>query len=205
MVAAAKPVVCANRIQHGVALESVTVNEYEGALSLAAHLLDAGHRRAAYLEGPARSWPNKERSRALMDAAAFGIEFLPRPGGSDMQDGYAVADAVAEAARAGEFTAVVAFNDHIALGLLSRLRELGVTVPDDLSVAGFDGIPHAAFAFPPLTTVRLPSVELGRLAWQHLLGQLDGVVTDDPTPLRCELIVRSSVAVVGAAAAHSLP
>jgi LacI family transcriptional regulator len=183
------PVVCVNRVEAGVGLPSVIVDEYEAALSLAGHLLARGHRQVAYLQGPTPSWSNSERWRALRDAKAFGLECVDVACGSDMDAGYAAADALAQL----DVTAAIAFNDYVALGVLSRLHERGVRVPDDLSLAGFDDIPFARYASPPLTTVRRPLVSLGVAAWRALQAMLGGVEAPEGETLRGELVVRDSV------------
>lgn len=71
---------------------------------------------------------------------------------------------------------VIAFNDLVAIGALARLREQGLDVPGDISLAGFDDIPVAEFLAPPLTTVRLPTEEVGKHAWALLREQLEQAV-----------------------------
>jgi LacI family transcriptional regulator len=184
------PVVCVNRVETGVGMPSVIVDEYEAALSLAAHLLAQGHRRVAYLQGPGASWSNSERARALHDAKAFGLECVDVDCGSDMDAGYAAADALFDL----DVTAAIAFNDYVALGVLSRLHERGVRIPRDLSLAGFDDIPFARYASPPLTTVRRPLVALGVAAWRALQAMLEGVEGPEGETFRGELVIRDSVA-----------
>lgn len=191
-----RPVVCVNRFERGVGMPSVTVDDYEAALTLAGHLVAQGHRRVAYLHGPQRSWSNHERARALHDAAAFGLRCEDLPCGSDMDAGYAAANRLREL----DVTAAVAFNDYVALGVLSRLHETAVRVPEDLSLAGFDDIPFARYASPPLTTVRRPLVALGVAAWRALQAMFDDVEVPEPEVLRGELMVRSSVAGVSLSA-----
>ena len=100
-------------------------------------------------------------------------------------------------------TAVVAFNDVVALGLLGALHELGTDVPGELSVVGFDDIPFAAYTWPPLTTAWVPQEQMGRLAWDRLSAACWAADTDG-TPsetsggqqvlLRPRLVVRGSTA-----------
>ena len=94
-----------------------------------------------------------------------------------MESGYAAAQDVL----ASRATAVVAYNDLVAFGLLARLNELGVAVPGDVSITGFDDIELARFATPSLTTATVPQAELGRQAWAHLRSLVGGE-TLDPTP-----------------------
>lgn len=184
-----RPTICVNRAQAGVAMPCVTIDEHEAALSLAGHLITAGHRRVVYLRGPEQSWSDRERWRAMQDAAAFGLLAEAQPCGSDMDAGFNAAPAVLDR----DVTAVVAFNDYVAFGVLSGLQALGCRVPNDISLAGFDDIPFAAYASPALTTVRRPVVPLGQEAWRALSARLRGVAAPEPVALRGQLIPRSSV------------
>jgi len=101
--------------------------------------------------------------------------------GAMFHDGHSAAGQVLDAG----VTAVVAFNDVTALGLLGALHELGTEVPGQLSVVGFDDIPFAAYTWPPLTTAWVPQEQMGRLAWERLSALLtptDIVDVLTPTP-----------------------
>ena len=94
-------------------------------------------------------------------------------------------------------TAVFVANDAMALGLLRRLHEVGRTVPDSISVVGFDDVPEAAYFTPPLTTVRQDFMELGRKSFEVALERIGGVRS--PTTrisITPELVVRQSTAPV---------
>jgi DNA-binding LacI/PurR family transcriptional regulator len=77
-------------------------------------------------------------------------------------------------------TAVLAYNDLVAVGILSRLSELGIAVPEQLSVVGFDDIPLAAMVIPPLTTVSLPTTQAGEVAVEVLLERLQSRGSGEP-------------------------
>ena len=143
------PVVVVNRPLPDADVPIVGVDYVRGIRDLVDHLHALGHRRIAYVSGPASSASNAERLRGVADATGAhpDVRIDVVPGGSRLEDGYAVADAVLAARDAGA-TAVIAFNDLVALGLMTRLRELGVDVPGDLSIAGFDDVPMASFATP---------------------------------------------------------
>lgn len=183
-----KPVVATNRMLLGTAVPTVLVDSYRGMTALAGHLAQLGHRRLAYLDGPATSWSNQERRRALQQAAAFGLEVQVVPCGSTMAEGKAVA---ASALTRG-VTALVAFNDLVAFGALAGLRERGIAVPGDAAISGFDDIPFAAYAAPALTTVRTPKSDLGRRAWRTLQRLLSGDEDLDAEILTPELMIRAS-------------
>jgi LacI family transcriptional regulator len=90
--------------------------------------------------------------------------------------------------------AIFALSDVMAIGLLHGLRELGLTIPDDVSVVGYDDIEFAAYTFPPLTTVRQPAEELGTVAARTMIAHLD---QEAPLPrstaIRPQLVIRQSV------------
>ena len=157
-----QPVVLLNRNADGVDVPQLNVDWASGIRDLVRHLIGLGHRRIAYLQGPVASRSNAAREQAL-DAAA-DVEVVKIACGAMFPDGHGAAGQVLDAG----VTAVVAFNDVVALGLLGALHELGTDVPGELSVVGFDDIPFAAFTWPPLTTAWVPQEQLGRLAWERL-------------------------------------
>ncbi|WNB86612.1 LacI family DNA-binding transcriptional regulator [Cellulomonas sp. ATA003] len=179
-------VVCTHRSPRGFATPVVQSDVRRGSADLLALLRDTGHRRAVYLAGPARAWSNAERLRSLADVDGLDVTVVEC--GSTMEDGYAVIEPdVIDGA-----TAVVAFNDLVAFGVLNRLSELGLSVPEDVAVTGFDDIAFARFSSPSLTTVRTPTREMGREAWHLMSLLLDGRPVGRPRVLRTELIVRQS-------------
>jgi len=166
------PVVLVNRTVPGSTAPSVSVDHGAGLQVLLEHLVGLGHRHLAHVTGPDTAAASPERQRTL-DAAVRrweDLEVTTIHAGSRLADGYAVADEVLQT----RATAVVAFNDLVAFGVLARLNETGVAVPDDLSVAGFDGIELAAFATPPLTTASVDHDDVGRRAMQRLLELVGG-------------------------------
>ncbi|HEY9294560.1 MAG TPA: DUF6807 family protein [Microlunatus sp.] len=158
--------------------------------TLADHLLGLGHRDLVYLNGPTSSVANVARlegfDRVQADHPQLRIAQLSC--GSRMADGYAAAERVL----ASRATAVIAYNDLVAFGLLARLNEIGVAVPQDLSVVGFDDIELAAYAVPPLTTVAVPKLELGRRAWEHLRARIHSESADDEPIFVPQLVRRAS-------------
>jgi DNA-binding LacI/PurR family transcriptional regulator len=161
----------------------------DGVRQAVEHLGALGHRRVAHLAGPATSWAGKERLRGLRAAAPANdveaVELGPFP--PTFQGGVQAADL----ALARGVTAVLAFNDLMALGVLSRLAARGVAVPRDMSVVGFDDIEMSGMTPEPLTTVRMPMEAAGRAAVDMLL---DEQRTDSELQrwLPTQLIVRST-------------
>jgi DNA-binding LacI/PurR family transcriptional regulator len=152
-------------------LSSVMVDSADGMRQAMAHLAGLGHVRCAFLSGPKRSWSNQQRLRGLRVAArAAGAEIVTiGPVAPQFQGG---ADA-AEQVLASGATAVLAYNDLVAAGILSRLAQLSVTVPGELSVVGFDDIPLAGMLTPALTTVAAPTAQAGAAAVKALLSRLE--------------------------------
>ncbi|MFE7133442.1 LacI family DNA-binding transcriptional regulator [Streptomyces sp. NPDC057638] len=182
------PMLVTNRQVAGLALHSITVDFFRGIMALCGHLARLGHRRVVYLEGPEHAWANGERLRAFSGAEAFGLDVVTVPCGSTTDEGYARAPAALESGA----TAVVAYNDFVALGVLARFAELGVKVPDDVSLTGFDEIDMARFSAPPLTTVAVPRDRLGRLAGGALGRIMAGDEDIEPEVVPVELRVRGS-------------
>ena len=161
------------------------------------HLVELGHTRIAHLmDAAAYARRPTERSagyrRALREA---GIEFQSEwivPGTNTVAGGDASMRALW--ARPGPRpTAVFAFNDQVAIGALHALRTLGVRVPDDMAVVGFDGIALGAFTTPELTTIEQPRAEVGQCAVELLFDMLDGAQSSPPhVTLPVRLVVRES-------------
>ncbi|HWU45538.1 MAG TPA: LacI family DNA-binding transcriptional regulator [Humibacter sp.] len=189
--AATFPLVAINRGVRDV--PSVVIDTPSGIGQALDHLVSLGHRRVAYISGPAGSWSNARRWQALQrHASDLGLDvvkignFPPK-----MTSGAAAADAAVNQA----VTACVAFNDLIAIGMLQRLAERGIQVPDQMSIVGCDDIFGAEFCNPPLTTLTAPIEQAGRVAITMLLGRLNptgGTAPRQLSTLPTHLTVRAS-------------
>ena len=157
----------------GVPAPTVTIDEDAGGRAAIGHLHDLGHRRVAYVGGPARSWSEGRRSRALRTAAAQYAGLVLSEFGGFAPDGNGGRDA-ADQVLAAEPTAVIAYNDLVALGLLARWSESGVRVPDDISLLGFDNTFVAELASPRITSVGADLREFGEQSVELLLERIDG-------------------------------
>ncbi|MCV2395732.1 LacI family DNA-binding transcriptional regulator [Actinotalea sp. M2MS4P-6] len=169
----------------------VQIDQYRGARSAVRHLAELGHTRIAHIAGPARAADAVERVRGWRDELAErGLPVVDLVYGDwSAADGYRIGREMDLEPGMAIFTS----NDLTALGLLSALRERSISVPEDVSVVGFDDIPEAAYLYPPLTTVRQDFAALGELMLQKVLVALEegeGETTD--TPLPTHLIVRES-------------
>jgi LacI family transcriptional regulator len=153
---------------------SIRVDNYGGAFEIVRHLTRLGHRRIAFVTGPAGNHDAFERLRGYRDALGrhAGTRALEIPGDFREEAGYRAAPRILRARPAP--TAVFAANDAMAIGLLCAFRESGVQVPEEMALAGFDDIPIARFITPPLTTARVPIAELGSRATARLLHALEG-------------------------------
>jgi DNA-binding LacI/PurR family transcriptional regulator len=194
-----------------------SIDQRAGVRMLVRHLVALGHRRVLHLAGPS-GWDDAE-SRLLAykwELRLAGLPALPPVAGDwSAASGFAAGRALLGGRSGMElgFSAVFAANDQMALGLVRALHEAGIEVPRDVSVAGFDDIPQAAYFWPPLTTVRQDFAELGRrqvaalLAGGHIGGDSAGVANGagggsggsgagggEVAALEPLLVVRSSVA-----------
>lgn len=186
------PVVLVNRIELGVDLPMVAVDNVTAIMDLCAHLAGLGHRRIVYLAGSDLAWQNRERWKAVETASKLlNLHAVSIPGDGTLESGYAAVPVALEHSP----TALVCFNDLSAIGAISALRDLGKTVPQDMSVSGFDDIEIARHTQPKLTTVISPKNEIGAHAWAALHDLLAGqAVTSSPT-LPTHLVIRDSTGV----------
>jgi len=188
-MAATTSLVLVNRQLSGI--PAVLMDAAGGMRQATAHLASLGHRRCAFLNGPRRAWSNRERRRGLHAAArTTRIDIIELgPFEPKFEGGFEAADQALDAS----VTAIIAFNDMMALGVLRRLAARGVRVPDEMSVVGFDDILYAAMCAPSLTTVAMPMEAAGRAAVDLLLQRSDGAAAFHGR-LPTDLIVRATTA-----------
>jgi LacI family transcriptional regulator len=189
-------IVLVNRVMPRGLAPAVTVDFASGMRAICRHLIDLGHREVAYLSGPPAAWSEAQRHRELRKAAANGLTVHEIPCGSSSDAGHAAVDA----ALAVRPSALIAFSDYVALGALARLDELGVAVPDDVSLIGFDDLPFGELVRPRLTTVSVEEAQLGRLSLERLL---DAEPSHTLTTVPATLMVRDSTAAPSAARRRS--
>jgi LacI family transcriptional regulator len=177
------------------------VLDHRRAASLAlAHLAELGHEKIAFMRGSKLSADSDDRWNAICEVAAkLGIRMWPELiielKGDDPTPnlGYPFAKQLLE--RKQSFTALFAYNDISAIGSICALQEVGLRIPDDISVVGFDDIQSAAYINPPLTTVRQPLIKMGEMAARTLLDRIEGKMKYIPEiAIEPELIVRKSSA-----------
>ena len=187
------PTVLMNTRVTGGDYAALSVDNYGGATAMMRHLVGKGYRRIAFISGPAQNFDADERLRGYRDALAraHGAAETILPGDFSEASGYRAGLDIC--ARRERPDAIFAANDMMALGCLFALTEHGLRVPDDIALAGFDDIPIARFVTPPLTTVRVRIADLGRLAFERLVGFIESdAVAPTAEQLDCELVVRQS-------------
>jgi DNA-binding LacI/PurR family transcriptional regulator len=173
---------------------TTSIDQYRGARSAVRHLIELGHRQIAHLAGPPSSPDAIERLRGWRDelVSARLVPHEPEHGDWSAESGFRFGQ---QFDSVGDVTAVFAASDQMALGLISGLNSLGLNVPDDVSVVGFDGVPDAAFYVPPLTTVSQDFAALGALTMQRVLISLEEPDnTGEATPISTHLVLRNSTA-----------
>jgi LacI family transcriptional regulator len=180
----------------GVTVPRVFVDNEHGAWLATDHLIEAGHRDIALIGGPQGLLTVHERLAGFRRAMRQrGLK--PRPewvmlGDYSREHGFEAMQRLLDLSR--KPTAILACSDYIAVGVLKAAHQRGLAIPHDLSLVGFDDMPFAELVDPPLTTVRQPIAEMGRLAFERLLALLDRAEAPALTRLPVELVVRRSVA-----------
>ncbi|MEN3267613.1 LacI family DNA-binding transcriptional regulator [Pseudonocardia sp.] len=189
------PVVTVNRMAPGADVSSVTADDDAGVNALVDHLVGLGHSRISTIAGPRTLSTGRARLRAFTTG-------LRRHGLEPRQVVYARTFSEAEGSRCmdelladTDATAVVAGNDMLAVGALDALRVRGLRCPDDISVTGFNDMRFMDKLNPPLTTVRIPQVDMGTEAARILLDRLLARTTaTQHAVLPVTLITRESTA-----------
>lgn len=193
-LATLQPIVFVNREVPNAA--SVIIENADGMRDAVEHLTALGHRKIGYLGGPRRSWSNTQRQNAVRKACQdHGVELIEfGPFEPQIQAGVQAADLV----HAAGITAVIAYDDMIALGLMARLNERGVKVGPDISVIGIDDSPMSGMAHPTLTSIHVPGPEAGAAAVDMVLDLADADADTDAetraqvVQLETRLVVRGS-------------
>lgn len=183
-----------NYIRKNASVGSVGTDNFEGIDLGIDHLVSLGHKKIAFLNGSLNSMVSDQRQQAFIDSMqAHGLPIQKEL----MAYGYYVADSakyhVPNFLRAGA-TAIMCGNDLIASGVITECIGRGFSVPDDISVIGFDDLPISAHLTPPLTTIKQDRVELGKSGY-YTLSSLLNKVSISKTLLRAQFIQRESTAI----------
>ena len=172
----------------------VVADDVDGGRLATAHLLDRGHRRIGFINGPLVNSSARERLagyRAALQERGLGTDpVLMSDGALTMEDGYEHAGRLLAEAQP---TALFAFSDYVALGAMKAVQEAGLSIPEDVAVVGYDDIDFSSCLQSPLTTVRVPKREIGRQVVRILIQMLKQPdLAPQVVRLPVELIVRDS-------------
>jgi LacI family transcriptional regulator len=183
----------------GVPASLVDVDNVDASRRAVEHLIALGHTRIAHFAGPGYSMHSWERIDGVRRAySASHLVFTDDdivPAGAHLADGYRAAFAYFRArAPHDRPTAVTCYNDLVAVGVCRALAELGLRVPDDVSVVGYDDVPLTEYLPVALTTVRVPKFKMGEIAAQMLIRHVESKTGVPPQKvfLDAELVVRGS-------------
>ncbi len=185
-----------------IVADYIGLDDAAGASMVADYLCECGHRKIAFAGGQ-DCRPYYSRLAGYMQSlAASGVKYDPElvlEGGFVYESGVELAPKVADLIRTGRITAVMCMNDIVAIGLMDTLLAMGISVPDDVSVAGFDNILQSQWTSVPLTTVSQSQYEIGRLCAERIVSRIEG----DKSPavrilMDLELVIRKSVKTVNA-------
>ena len=187
------PIVVTGRLLSAPKLVSFDVDDFQGARDATRHLIELGHTRIAFISGPDDHPDAIERLRgyrqAHADAAVTLVPELVVAADFLESGGMLAINQLLESRQ--NFTAVFAANDQMAYGARLALYRRNMRVPEEISLVGYDDLPNSTYSMPPLTTVRQPVYEIGKLAAQAMLKLIAGESADIAAP-PLELVVRES-------------
>lgn len=191
------PFVLLTRHEPSLLVDSVRVDDIDGGHRATAFLLGLGHRRIGFIGGPRDQMETEDRFRGYRQALqSHGLAYDPALvwwGHFTDSGGRSVAEKIVTLPPEQRPSGVFAANDRMAIGLQQRLIELGLRVPSDVSIIGYDDIEPCQYVAPNVTTIRQPTTEMGRQAAELLIRRLRG---DEFPPqeivLKTEIVIRDS-------------
>lgn len=167
------PVVLINDPRRMAEVPVIGIDDYAAMREMTQHMLQLGHRRFAFIGGDDMAGIARRRRQAFLDCLhKVGIEGAPMLStGVTMQHGMDALSTLLE--QGGELpSAIICYNDEVAIGVMHCAREHGISIPDMLSISGFDDISTATIVYPALTTVHQPTYQVGEMAATVLLNLL---------------------------------
>ena len=192
------PAVFLNQVTGDMAsqCDSISVDNHGGALSMVRYFIGLGHERIGFIRGPENNMDALQRLQGYREAMAA----LPGPRDPDLEapGDFGEASGYRAACRLLRCnprpTAIFAANDDMAIGALAALKDQGVRVPEDLSLAGFDDVPIVRYLTPALTSIRAPISEMGAMAAERLLTVIEsgGAIQPRQQTLDVLLVPRGS-------------
>lgn len=177
-------------------VDVVLVDNVGGAAAAARHLIELGHRRIGFISGPLDTTPGRERHEGFTDECARHRDVAPMIELGDFKEESGYQATLRLLGRSDPPTAIFAANNLMTVGMLRGVRDLGIPVPDGVSLVGFDDHTLADLIDPPLTVVDRPTDVQGAVATRLLLARLGGTADEPARQIRLEtqLVVRSSTA-----------
>ncbi len=176
------PMVFFDRIPYNMEVSQVIVDDYIKSFFMVEHLIRSGCRHIVHIQGDDCVYNSRERAKGYRDAIAkFKLDSNPRltiRSGIHIEDGAQAIDELIE--NGVEFDAIFAFTDTLAIGALNRLREKGISVPEEVSVASFSGTVLATIVNPQLTSVEPPLIQMGEESARLILE----LIKDHNSPVR---------------------
>jgi len=196
------PVVMLDHFIPGIDLPTVVPDNFAGAYSMAQYLIEMGHQRIGFIRGPSKYWTLGERQAGYMLAvqraglaSSSDPELIPPRISRGDEKGYGEMQHLLNLADPP--TAVFAVSDKAAVGAYRAALDRGLTIPDDISIVGFDDIEIAQLLNPPLTTVQTPGETMGQVAFDRLLELIDNNDQTTSLPIKwtipTRLVIRKSV------------
>lgn len=188
-----------NRRVERESLINVTADEVGGAASAVKFLIEHNYRRIALINGPAKIQSSIDRQQgyqqALLDSNISIVADLIKDGKFSIQGGYDAMKVILHESRDGQIPdAVFCSNDEMAFGALKAINEVGLNVPNEIAIIGFNDSDICQFTTPALSTVKKPIEEMARFGAEALFALINQEVTDNPVQqLATELVIRASV------------
>lgn len=190
------PIVTLDRRMEIPHMKSVLLPNIKGSSLIVEYLLEKGHERIGYLAGAEESFDGEERLQGFKQTLVrLGQTFLSTDlirGGFTESSGYEQMEEYLKREHADLPTAFVCANDEMALGAIKAIQDFGLSVPEDIAIAGFDDIHLSQYINPPLTTIYVPKKEWGITAAQTLFNMIDKSFDFDPVPIEVTLKARKS-------------
>lgn len=172
---------------------AVSVDNFSGGVAATQHLIDLGHRNIVHISGP-KGWFESTTRAAGYTSTMLNANLVPQviDGDWEISTGFRIGQEIDLMGK--EITAMFIANDRMALGFMHAMSLRGISIPDQISIVGFDDLEESAYAWPPLTTLKQDFKELGSRAMELLLAEIAGKTEKKLDRLIPELIIRSTTA-----------